>query len=370
MAKWTIHDEIDRSSDPLDMGMDLPEGFLTLEDEELLREHSEGKDLAIELGTYKGRGAILLSHFAKRVVTIDNGSLLGREAPEAGAFDSKPNIQHLIMNTAAAAPLLKDGEADLLFIDAGHTYDSVIEDWNLYAPKIKDDAVIIFHDYKYMKGENGSILQVKPAVDFLVANEPLQIVEKKGWCLVAKKTRLSIVRKDRDVSFYEMPLKELIGKTLFLDGNCIRHDVIVRFMAVEHYRNTGKILPMYEKLQMKRMETLAKGRDVRYDTERLPRLVESFGEIGFNRGTPIIIGLNEQIIEGAHRLACCMSFGIEIIPMEKWSDKNGSREDGKWFPRNFTKEENDVIARKEEEVKARFCGPAEGDGDASIPSEL
>jgi hypothetical protein len=164
------------------------------------------------------------------------------------------------------------------------------------------------------------------------------------------------VRKEHDVSFSEMPLRELLKKALFVDGQCIRRDVIVRFMAVEHWKDTGKILPLYEKLQLCRMATLAKGRDVRYDPMRLPRLIASFAGIGFNRGTPIILGRNEQIIEGAHRLACCMSFGIEIVPIENWSDRNGSKHSTTWFRENFTKEENDVITRQEEKIRAAFCG--------------
>lgn len=342
-----IRDDIDDSKDPYDMGMNLPEGALTREDEDLLRKHAEGKDLAINLGTYKGRSAMLLSHFVKQVITID------KIDNTQGLFDKVDNVEMIIKNTHGAVSFLEDGKANLLFIDAGHSYQNVIDDYNLYTPKLRDDGIIIFHDYKYMTGEvKGK--DVKLAVDFLMYNEPLTQREVMGWSLAAKRTRLSIVRKNHKISFFDMTLKDLVNKVLFANGRCLRSDIIVRYIGVEHYVKTGEVAPLYEKLQKRRMATLARGRDVTYNPNRLTRLVDSFKEIGFNRGTPIIIGLNEQIIEGAHRLACCMYFNIDPVPIERWMDQNGSQEHCAWLRENFDEEELVAINKKKEELYGQF----------------
>lgn len=167
--------------------------------------------------------------------------------------------------------------------------------------------------------------------------------------------RLIEVRKEHEVSFFDMYLKELVNKVLFVGDKCIRHDIIIRLMAVECYMRTGETGELYEKLQKRRMATLAEDRDLPYDPGRFPRLIESFGEIGFGKETPIIIGRNEKIIEGAHRLACCICFSIDLVPMELWSDAEGGGEDLRWFAENFTEEENNVIARRREEIRTRFC---------------
>lgn len=163
------------------------------------------------------------------------------------------------------------------------------------------------------------------------------------------------VREDHKVDFFIMSLKELVNKALFIDGECIRHDVIVRFIAVEHYMLMGIVDPLYKKLQERRMATMAKGRKVSYNPKRLTRLVDAFKRDGFRANTPIILGLNEQIIEGAHRLACCIYFNINPVPIEKWSDKNGSQEHRSWFIQNFTEEELKIIDKKKEELYEQFC---------------
>ena len=167
--------------------------------------------------------------------------------------------------------------------------------------------------------------------------------------------RLIGLRREHEVSFFDMTLKELVNKVLFVGDKCIRHDVIVRLIAVECYMRTGETGELYEKLQKRRMATLAKGRYLAYDLTRFPQLIENFSEIGFDEETPIIVDTNEKIIEGAHRLACCIYFEIDTVPMEMWSDTEAGLEDTEWFAKNFTEEENNVIARRREEIRTRFC---------------
>lgn len=60
-----------------------------------------------------------------------------------------------------AAPYFKDKSVDFVFIDADHSYDSVIKDITAWLPKIKPTGTISGHDYFTSPG-------VKKAVDQLL----------------------------------------------------------------------------------------------------------------------------------------------------------------------------------------------------------
>jgi predicted O-methyltransferase YrrM len=60
-----------------------------------------------------------------------------------------------------AADNFKEGEVDFVFIDADHTYNSVIKDIKAWLPKIKKGGIISGHDYFTSPG-------VKSAVDELL----------------------------------------------------------------------------------------------------------------------------------------------------------------------------------------------------------
>jgi predicted O-methyltransferase YrrM len=62
-----------------------------------------------------------------------------------------------------AADNFKESEVDFVFIDADHTYNSVIKDIKAWLPKIKKGGIISGHDYFTSPG-------VKSAVDELLGN--------------------------------------------------------------------------------------------------------------------------------------------------------------------------------------------------------
>ena len=177
---------LDDSKDPFSLGWNLPEGHLTGEDELLLVKYARG--LCVNLGTFRGRSSVIMSYYADQVITVDcyvEPSFGHNEVVQALA--PYPNIDPIAHRTTAAAAGLQDESIDLLFVDAGHSRQDVIEDYQAYYPKLKTGAIVIFHDYKYMDGHVDSSMDVQGGVREIMAGGTLEHVETAGWCFVGRK---------------------------------------------------------------------------------------------------------------------------------------------------------------------------------------
>lgn len=64
-----------------------------------------------------------------------------------------------------------DGQLDFVFIDGNHSYDFVVQDLELWYPKVKAGGIIACHDYMFDKYHKG--IHVKMAVDRFVAQRGL-----------------------------------------------------------------------------------------------------------------------------------------------------------------------------------------------------
>ena len=181
------------SPDPFRMGMQLPDGQLTVEDEKVLRKYSEGRELVVNLGAYKGRSSVLLSYFARRVIAVE-GRLIPDQAVERlleSAVNSRKNIDLKIALSWDAADCVNDQTVGMVFVDAGHSYGDVMDDFNAWFPKLVRDGIMIFHDYKYMDGSVSESMNVRGAVDKIIASNPdtVEAVDEAGWCKVIRKVR-------------------------------------------------------------------------------------------------------------------------------------------------------------------------------------
>jgi len=150
----------------------LPPGELLIPEEPILFALAQGAQLCVELGTLAGRGAVILSLGAERVVTVDLFEQLAerKSSKEPGALDNQrivaeynlqrdritywlrrySNIDVVQGDTRLTAAAFPDGSVDLLFVDAGHDYGSVSADFFCWYPKIKPGGVVVFHDVNTM----------------------------------------------------------------------------------------------------------------------------------------------------------------------------------------------------------------------------
>lgn len=133
-------------------------------------------DSVVEIGCWKGRSThALLSGCQGTVYAVDHflGSIDEREGAheEAKTRDihkdfmenvgSFKNLQVLKMDNAKAVKQFDDNSVDMVFIDAGHTYEEVLSDIKWWLPKAK--KIICGHD----AGDGG----VEKAIKEVFGNE-------------------------------------------------------------------------------------------------------------------------------------------------------------------------------------------------------
>ena len=116
----------------------------------------------VEIGTDKGGTFWLWCQMAEPDATIVSIDLPGGDYGDGYDSDdvkrfrtwAKPgqNLHFLMKDSHAMETkeelmrILGGREVDLLFIDGDHRYEGVTQDFNMYAPLVKKDGLIVFHD--------------------------------------------------------------------------------------------------------------------------------------------------------------------------------------------------------------------------------
>lgn len=112
----------------------------------LAAEH--GWKRGVELGV--GRGLLLQRLLAAGIemVGVDMGIRDDRRARQREIAAAYPTLCRMLwLTTAAAAPLVEDGWADFVFIDAGHSYEAAKADIAAWQAKVRAGGWFGGHDY-------------------------------------------------------------------------------------------------------------------------------------------------------------------------------------------------------------------------------
>jgi len=117
--------------------------------------HNSGTILEIGLGYY-GSTHFLWRMIFDKVITIENKNNRIREfglniQKYYGKWildDGKSYFIHGNSNDPKTIRNLYEltNEVDIIFIDALHSYESVLTDWLVYSPRVKKDGIVAFHD--------------------------------------------------------------------------------------------------------------------------------------------------------------------------------------------------------------------------------
>lgn len=117
---------------------------------------ADGKKI-LEIGTLDGGSAIaFLKGNPELVVTVDNFSMAGiehfkRDVSFHTAYENlkeHKNCWMLIGNSSEVLDMIADCYFDILFIDGDHSYEGVKRDFESGLRLVKQDGLILFHDYR------------------------------------------------------------------------------------------------------------------------------------------------------------------------------------------------------------------------------
>lgn len=140
----------------------LPIGELVYDDEVVLRTYARGRRNAVDLGTFLGRAAIIISEQAQKVTTIDvferidlidepswqeHYKKLYQRSPHP--YETVKQTLSQWKNITVVAGLTYEPVADnvdFLFIDADHSRSGVERDFFAYLPRLVSGALVLFHD--------------------------------------------------------------------------------------------------------------------------------------------------------------------------------------------------------------------------------
>jgi hypothetical protein len=160
------------------------EGWFNMEQQylELLDATPEG-GVFVELGCYKGKSTSFIGveiHKRKRDINffaVDSfqGATNSTDANEIKAYEGISEIEEsytynvapignkiktIVSLTDEAAQYFNDEEIDVIFIDAGHSYEAVKADIEAWLPKMKPNGIMAGHDYKAWEGVNQAVTEV------------------------------------------------------------------------------------------------------------------------------------------------------------------------------------------------------------------
>ena len=167
------------------------EGWFNMENQylELLDNVPEG-GVFVELGAYKGKSTSFIvteiNNLNRNIKfhTIDTfeGDSGSNDEEEIEAYrkvnvskmfdEFSENTKHLkehfnviVGKSDESSKFFEDNSVDVIFIDAGHSYDAVIRDIKSWLPKIKDGGIMSGHDYINWSGVNTAVNEIFDKVD-------------------------------------------------------------------------------------------------------------------------------------------------------------------------------------------------------------
>lgn len=122
-------------------------------------EKLEPGQIYLEIGVDEGRSMAVAHHYAKEgvfIIGIDIHDVYPHPASIGrGVFAEKEGIIGIgrrgffIHGDADEFVELWNKPIDLLFIDGHHNYDSVKDNALKWIPKVKEDGVVLYHDYDH-----------------------------------------------------------------------------------------------------------------------------------------------------------------------------------------------------------------------------
>lgn len=180
------------------------EGWFNMEQQYLyLLENTPENGIFVELGAYKGKStSFIVTEIINRgrnikFYTVDTflGDSGSTDKKEIDAYKQvstsnmyqkyfentkhlKEHFSTLVNYSNEAAEYFLDESVDILFIDAGHSYEAVKKDIQAWLPKMKNGSIMAGHDYTSWEGVGKAVRELLGTPDK---------VENDCWFIKIKK---------------------------------------------------------------------------------------------------------------------------------------------------------------------------------------
>ncbi len=127
--------------------------------------NSRKGSVIVEVGSYLGASSNFLAKAAKirssKLHCIDTWQNHEMSEGIRDTFEEfKKNTislsKYIEIHKGFSAEIAKkfDQEIDMIFFDGGHSYETINSDWNNWSPKLKKNAIVVFHDTGWAEGVN------------------------------------------------------------------------------------------------------------------------------------------------------------------------------------------------------------------------
>lgn len=159
------------------------------------RSDSRSIRVAVEIGTYAGQSASVICKYAGSTICVDpyvagydpedgdptNSEMFGREhlVMEAATKNIGECDCEIVQTTSedAASKMFHGIQADFVYIDGDHRYESVKRDLELWTPVVKMGGFVAGHDYN----DRENLAGVKRAVHDFFGREPDAVFQDTSW---------------------------------------------------------------------------------------------------------------------------------------------------------------------------------------------
>lgn len=149
----------------------------------------------------------------------------------------------------------------------------------------------------------------------------------------------------KNIEIVDSNISQLPIQTFITDQHI---DIIVRYLYIKAYvenKRYEKYKKLYEKMQKKRVNKS-------YYRE-FNALIDSFQNNGFLKNFPVLINMQNKLLNGSHRLACCLYFNIN--PYVYKLNQPDHDYTITWFQNNgFTSDEIEEIFRAKKELEKKY----------------
>lgn len=144
----------------------------------------------------------------------------------------------------------------------------------------------------------------------------------------------------------------------YKEGLFNRYDIVVRLLAIEEYYGKNNYgFSLYEKMQNERTQDASYGR---ISTQRFIKLIESYEKNGYKEDSELIIDERLHLVDGSHRLALAIYFGVARLTVRIVKRENEVFYGKEWFSELLSQEECKMIENKLSFIEVGWFGVIKG----------